>query len=48
MFFTVVSIVLAVVIVAASVIAIVMSTSHGTGWIQSVWESREDKNRGAD
>ena len=48
MVFAVVSVLLALVIVVASVIAIVMSTSHGTAWIQSLWKSAENKERSPD
>jgi len=48
MVFAVVSVLLALVIIVASVIAIIMSTSHGTTWIQSLWKSVEDKRQETD
>ena len=44
MFFTVFIAVLSVVIVGLSLLAIVMSTSHGSAWVQSVWQARTDEH----
>jgi len=48
MVFAVISVLLAVVIIVASVIAIIMSTSHGTAWIQSLWKSGKETERRPD
>jgi MFS superfamily sulfate permease-like transporter len=41
MFFTVYMVILTVAIVVGCIIAIIMSTSHGMEWIESLWRRRQ-------
>ncbi len=38
MFFTIYIVIVSLAIVVGCVVAIIMSTSHGTAWLQSLWE----------
>ncbi len=43
MFFTIYIVIVALAIIVGCIVAIVMSTSQGSAWLQSLWERWDDK-----
>ena len=48
MFFTIYIVIVSLAIVVGCVVAIIMSTSHGTAWLQSLWDRRRGGERPSD
>lgn len=44
MLFTIFIAAVSLVIVVGCIVAIIMSTSHGTAWLQSLWRSGADRD----
>jgi hypothetical protein len=48
MFFNIYIGIVSVAVILGCIVAIIMSTSHGTRWIQSLWTGQDDGRKGDD
>ena len=48
MFFTITIVIVSLAIVVGCVVAIIMSTSDGAAWLQSLWDRRRDERGPSD